>query len=225
MSIFADDLHQSLQRAAKLTEEPSLRPRQSGRSWLVRESRPQRSCRALIACIENGGIAVGGRGDGRSVLSRRQRLRRLLLLRLLLLLQGPGGEVRVFETRGTSFHLKAYVFAKTVDGELIDGTAFIGSSNISRQALQDGLEWNYRVAYPGDSGFLEARQRFAELFVHPRTVSLSDAWISDGSMAGQLRATACNLFGAQARQPPRCATRPRITGQQQHLQAMTGETP
>jgi hypothetical protein len=95
MSIFADDLHQSLQRAAKLTEEPSLRPRQSGRSWLVRESRPQRSCRALIACIENGGIAVGGRGDGRSVLSRRQRLRRLLLplclflqpllLRLLLL--------------------------------------------------------------------------------------------------------------------------------------------
>jgi hypothetical protein len=84
MSIFADDLHQSLQRAAKLTEEPSLRPRQSGRSWLVRESRPQRSCRALIACIENGGIAVGGRGDGRSVLSRRQRLRRLLLMRLLL---------------------------------------------------------------------------------------------------------------------------------------------
>ena len=91
MSIFADDLHQSLQRAAKLTEEPSLRPWQSWRSWLVRESRPQRSCRALIACIENGGIAVGGR----SVLSRRQRLRRLLLplclflqpllLRLLLL--------------------------------------------------------------------------------------------------------------------------------------------
>ena len=96
MSIFADDLHQSLQRAAKLTEEPSLRPWQSWRPWLVRESRPQRSCRALIACIENGGIAVGGRGDGRSVLSRRQRLRRLLLplclflqpllLRLLLLL-------------------------------------------------------------------------------------------------------------------------------------------
>lgn len=99
-------------------------------------------------------------------------------LRLLLLLQGPGGgDVRVYETQGTSFHLKAYVFAKTVDGELIEGTAFIGSSNISRQALQDGLEWNYRVAYPGDTGFLEARQRFAELFVHPRTVSLSDGWI------------------------------------------------
>ena len=98
-------------------------------------------------------------------------------LRLLLLLQGIGGDVRVYETQATSFHLKAYVFAKTVDGELIEGTAFIGSSNISRQALQDGLEWNYRVAYPSDPGFLEARQRFAELFVHPRTVSLSDGWI------------------------------------------------
>ena len=98
-------------------------------------------------------------------------------LRLLLLLQGQGGDVRVFETLATSFHLKAYVFAKTADGELIEGTAFIGSSNISRQALQDGLEWNYRVAYPGDPGFLEAQQRFAELFEHPRTVSLSDDWI------------------------------------------------
>ena len=98
-------------------------------------------------------------------------------LRLLLLLQGHGGDVKVYETQGTSFHLKAYVFAKTVDDELIEGTAFIGSSNISRQALQDGLEWNYRVAYPGDAGFLEARQRFAELFLHQRTLSLTDGWI------------------------------------------------
>ena len=100
-------------------------------------------------------------------------------LRLLLLLQDQGGEVRVYATQGTSFHLKAYIFAKTVEGELIEGTAFIGSSNISRQALQDGLEWNYRVAYPGDLGFLEARQRFAELFVHPRTVPLADGWIDN----------------------------------------------
>ena len=98
-------------------------------------------------------------------------------LRLLLLLQNQGGEVRVYATQGTSFHLKAYIFARTAAGELIEGTAFIGSSNISRQALQDGLEWNYRVAYPGDPGFLEARLRFNELFAHPRTVPLSDGWI------------------------------------------------
>lgn len=98
-------------------------------------------------------------------------------LRLLLLLREQGADVRVFVTQGSSFHLKAYIFAVTSDGQLTKGTAFIGSSNISRQALQEGLEWNYRVVYPGDLGFLEARQRFEALFAHARTVPLSDAWI------------------------------------------------
>ena len=98
-------------------------------------------------------------------------------LRLLLLLQERGAEVRVFTTAAGSFHQKAYIFTKLESQAVIAGTAFIGSSNISRQALQDGLEWNYRVAFPGDPGFLEARLRFEELFGHPKTVALSDAWI------------------------------------------------
>jgi hypothetical protein len=98
-------------------------------------------------------------------------------LRLLLLLQERGAEVRVYTTQEGSFHLKAYIFAKLDGQSLAAGVAFIGSSNISRQALQDGLEWNYRVVYPDDSGLLEARQRFDELFGHPKTVALSDAWI------------------------------------------------
>jgi superfamily II DNA or RNA helicase/SAM-dependent methyltransferase len=122
-------------------------------------------------------------------------------LRLLLLLQGTGGDVRVYETKGTSFHLKAYVFAKTAGGELIEGTAFIGSSNISRQALQDGLEWNYRVAYPGDSGFLEARERFAELFEHPRTLRLTDSWIESYERRRVLPPLAM-ATGIQEQDPP-----------------------
>ena len=98
-------------------------------------------------------------------------------LRLLLLLQSRGAEVRVYTTQEGSFHLKAYIFAKMDGQSLAAGAAYIGSSNISRQALQDGLEWNYRVVYPDDSGFLEARQRFDELFGNPKTVALSDAWI------------------------------------------------
>ncbi|MFM2057886.1 MAG: UvrABC system protein [Pseudomonadota bacterium] len=98
-------------------------------------------------------------------------------LRLLLLLQQQGADVRVHVTRGGSFHLKAYLFARLEHGEVVEGTAFIGSSNISRQALQDGLEWNYRVVYPGDSGFLEARERFGALLAHAHTVPLTDAWI------------------------------------------------
>lgn len=98
-------------------------------------------------------------------------------LRLLLLLQQEGADVRVFVTQNDSFHLKAYLFARRREDGTVQGTAFIGSSNISKQALQSGLEWNYRVTYPSDEGFHEAWLRFEELFQHPHTTPLSDAWI------------------------------------------------
>ncbi|HEY8330422.1 MAG TPA: DUF3427 domain-containing protein [Pseudomonas sp.] len=98
-------------------------------------------------------------------------------LRRLMLLQEQGAEVRVYESAGSSFHMKAYLFAAVDQHGQLRGQAFIGSSNISRQALQDGLEWNYRIDYPGDAGFLEARLRFDQLFAYPRAKPLSDAWI------------------------------------------------
>ena len=98
-------------------------------------------------------------------------------LRLLLLLQERGAEVRVYTAHQGSFHLKAYIFAQLDGQTLLAGTAFVGSSNMSRQALQEGLEWNYRAVYPDDCGFLEARHQFEELFRHANTVALSDAWI------------------------------------------------
>lgn len=93
-------------------------------------------------------------------------------LRLLMLLAEQGAQVRIYQSSGSSFHLKAYLFSGSDWGR-----AFIGSSNISRQALQHGLEWNYRIDYPGDDGYLEAQRRFDELFGHPRCAELSDAWI------------------------------------------------
>ena len=93
-------------------------------------------------------------------------------LRLLMLLAEQGAQVRIYQSSGSSFHLKAYLFSGADWGR-----AFIGSSNISRQALQHGLEWNYRIDYPGDDGYLEAQRRFDELFGHPRCAELSDAWI------------------------------------------------
>lgn len=100
-------------------------------------------------------------------------------LRLLMLLQAQGAHVKVYESAGSSFHLKAYLFAQHEGADGLIGTAFIGSSNISRQALTNGLEWNYRIDYPGDNGFLEARSRFEELFINPRCVPLTDAWIAE----------------------------------------------
>ena len=122
-------------------------------------------------------------------------------LRLLLLLQEQGAQVRMFRAAGTSFHLKAYLFARFCANQTLRGTAFIGSSNISRQALTDGLEWNYRIEYPGEDGFLEARARFEEMFRDPRTVALTDDWID----AYEKRRTPPPLAiapGSQETEPP-----------------------
>lgn len=102
-------------------------------------------------------------------------------LRSLMLLQSKGADVKIFQTQknGDSFHLKAYLFATFESGELIQGTAFIGSSNISKMALMSGLEWNYKVSYPNDLGLLEARSRFNEIFNHSNAVTLNDEWIDN----------------------------------------------
>ena len=61
---------------------------------------------------------------------------------LLRLLDLKGNvELRVFESAGKSFHPKAYIVAESAD----DGTAFVGSSNLSATALREGVEWNQRV--------------------------------------------------------------------------------
>jgi HKD family nuclease len=97
-------------------------------------------------------------------------------LRMLMLLQALGAQVRIHEAAGGSFHLKAYLFARLDTETGLNGTAFIGSSNISRQALQHGLEWNVRIDHPAP-GFLEARARFDELFAHPDCKVLTHAGI------------------------------------------------
>lgn len=99
-------------------------------------------------------------------------------LRKLILLQEQGAQVGVYQSRGSSFHMKAYLFAGHKESTFW-GRAFIGSSNISRQALQDGLEWNYQIDFPPDRGYFEAASRFEELFQHPNVVPLTDCWIDD----------------------------------------------
>jgi superfamily II DNA or RNA helicase/HKD family nuclease len=82
-------------------------------------------------------------------------------------------ELRMFETRGQAFHPKAYVFHH--DGE---GIAFVGSSNLSRTALGNGVEWNYRIVASSDAvGFAAVTRAFDELFVHAHTVPLTAEWI------------------------------------------------
>jgi superfamily II DNA or RNA helicase/HKD family nuclease len=94
------------------------------------------------------------------------------LLRLLDL-QGDI-ELRVFESKGVSFHPKAYIVTDH-DGA---GTAFVGSSNLSETALRRGIEWNYRVVRSQDgNGFAEVMSAFRELWDHPSTRKLDAEWV------------------------------------------------
>jgi len=107
-------------------------------------------------------------------------------LRQLMLLSERGADIRMFESRGTqSFHLKAYIFLQERDSNLCEGTAFIGSSNISKSAFTDGIEWNYQLkAFAGESEqnwreFEEVRRQYQNLLDHPSVVPLDYRWIAE----------------------------------------------
>ena len=81
-------------------------------------------------------------------------------------------ELHAFETSGgLSYHPKAYII-KGDEGE----KAYIGSSNLSRTALEGGgVEWNYRVTSP--SGFRAASEAYEKLLANPNVQVVDEDWI------------------------------------------------
>ena len=146
-----------------------------------------------VAFIKSSGLALLFNALSDALESRGARLRVLTsdyldvtdpqALRRLLLLAERGADTRVFEAGDQSFHLKAYICVHGEGEREVWGAAFVGSSNISRTALTDGLEWNYRIDQttdPADAAtgrFREIRDEFQLLFDHSSVCPLDHNWI------------------------------------------------
>jgi len=93
-------------------------------------------------------------------------------------------EARVYSHERRSFHPKAYLFRRP-DGT---GRAFIGSANMSRMGLREGVEWTWTVL-DVDAGqpMVEIDTRFDELFVSAESQILTPAWVNDYQARRQLK--------------------------------------
>ena len=74
------------------------------------------------------------------------------------LLNLPNTEIRVsYDTRRTRLHAKAYLFHRNTDF----GSAYIGSANVSKAALDEGLEWTAKISqYETDHLWQHAKATF-----------------------------------------------------------------
>ena len=97
-----------------------------------------------------------------------------------------GAEVKVsYETRTTRLHAKAWLFRRNSGWD----TGYVGSSNLSRSALVDGLEWNVRLSN-GDTPLLlhKFAATFDSYWADPRFESYDPG--RDGSRLEQALRTA-----------------------------------
>lgn len=82
-------------------------------------------------------------------------------------------QVRLWRSNGISFHPKAYLFQSCKKDCL-----FIGSSNLSRSALSNGVEWNLLVSDEREV-FEDALSQFLKTFMSPQTVPLNAETLVD----------------------------------------------
>ena len=96
-------------------------------------------------------------------------------LRLMTDLSGDM-KLYVFQADCIPFHPKAWMF--TFDDEA--GALIVGSSNLTHQALTEGVEWNLRYFDYCDAAPLQAaRCSFEKLLKRPEVVTITSEWINN----------------------------------------------
>lgn len=105
-------------------------------------------------------------------------------LREMMLLEERGAQLQIYESQGnTGFHLKSYLIIQQHDSQWLIGLGLVGSSNISRAALTESLEWNWKVSVddhissPAAQSLLELKNHISVLSADRRLVPLTHEWI------------------------------------------------
>ncbi len=116
--------------------------------------------------IDRGGVARILTGDYQRVTDP-QALRRLKDI-------GDRVDLRVYECQDRSFHPKAYL----ISAQGGTHSAYVGSSNLTRTALCDGVEWNYRIEKGSDpQGFAAVVDAFEQAWIDPNVRPVTDEWL------------------------------------------------
>lgn len=86
-------------------------------------------------------------------------------------------DIRVYESGNVAFHPKTYIFIAGDYGEV-----YVGSSNISKSGLVDGIEWNYRLIEPQNpEDYREFIANFDRLFSQARPID--EEWLKEYSLS------------------------------------------
>lgn len=98
-------------------------------------------------------------------------------IKRLLQLHDPTGnqlEVRMWKSDGISFHPKVYITKKHAHGSVI-----LGSSNMSKMALTQGIEWNVRLDRDASVSFFDTvMDEFMKVFYGDNTIIMNPETVS-----------------------------------------------
>jgi len=112
-------------------------------------------CKIAVAYVRNSGVnpiigniekVIKGGGNVKLITSHQMGITESEAIESLL---DIGAVVKVFDNPKKTFHPKAYIFKSIGKSEYI-----IGSSNLSRSAIVDGIEWNLHFDSRNPSSFL-----------------------------------------------------------------------